>query len=213
MRACVVSGLPQRDDGPGRAGPGGAGRGGAMAFRSFSSAGPPRGAAREPLLRDGERPDDRVEMLVDRLRNAMDMSDRMQSLEALLEFSQHFPAEVGRQGMPVFTDILASGIADVSMSRTIVEVMLNLVSGGGAGAAANIAAVLMDSSNVQSLLDLCCSKDAYAAITAVQVLQVVQRQAPDSLEAAVLECPAGMQRLIDGLMVSLDILLGQCIQK
>ncbi|CAM9633134.1 unnamed protein product [Choristocarpus tenellus] len=155
---------------------------------------------------EGMSPDAAAGILVDRLKNAGDLGDRRDALEALLGLSETHPAEVGQAGMPVFTDILQAGIADGSMSQTIIEIMLNLVTGrgvegtgGGPGIASNIAAILMDIQNVQNLLDLLESPDTLTALSAVQVLQELQGVAAHSLETSILECHASMQALMEAL--------------
>ncbi|CAM9525142.1 unnamed protein product, partial [Discosporangium mesarthrocarpum] len=140
-------------------------------------------------------PDAAAGIFVERLKNAGDLGDRRDALEALLGLSETHPAEVGEAGIPVFTDILQAGIADGSMTQTIIEIMLNLVS----DRAANIANILQDLQNVQNLLDLLESSDTLTALSAVQVLQEVQAAAAESLEASILDCHAGMQALMEAL--------------
>ncbi|CAM9566588.1 unnamed protein product, partial [Ectocarpus fasciculatus] len=123
------------------------------------------------------------------------MGDRRDALDALLKLSKDHPTDVGHAGMPIFTDILQAGIADRSMTQTIMGIMLNLVTEQGA----NVSSFLKDVQNVQNLLDLLESTDALTALSAVQVLQALQKSSPDSLEACILECPAGLQALVEVL--------------
>ncbi|CAM9837409.1 unnamed protein product, partial [Ectocarpus sp. 12 AP-2014] len=58
---------------------------------------------------------------------------------------------------------------------------------------------LQDVQNVQNLLDLLESTDALTALSAVQVLQALQKSSPESLEGCILECPAGLQALVEVL--------------
>lgn len=112
-------------------------------------------------------------ILIERLKNAGDFGDRRDALDALLSMSQSHPQEVGQAGMRTFTDILQAGIADGSMTQTIMEIMLNLVTeregSGMKNTGANINTFLMDVQNIQSLLDLLESQDTLTALTAVQV--------------------------------------------
>lgn len=148
------------------------------------------------------RPEDAAGILVERLKNAGHLGDRRDALDALLSLSETHPQEVGHAGMPTFADILQAGIADGGMTRTIMEIMLNLVTerdergkgrqeisetaaapvapapdgGGRHGAemvtAANIAVFLDDVQNVQNLLDLLESQDTLTAMSAVQASRV-----------------------------------------
>lgn len=104
-------------------------------------------------------------ILVERLKNAGDLGDRRDALDALLKLSQEHSTEVGHAGMPIFTDILQAGIADRSMTQTIMGIMLNLVKEQGD----NVSYFLKDIQNVQNLLDLLESTDALTALSAVQV--------------------------------------------
>lgn len=109
-------------------------------------------------------------ILVERLKNAGDMGDRRDALDALLKLSQEHPTEVGEAGMPIFTDVLQAGVADQAMTQTIMEIMLNLVAEQeGPGTGANVSSFLKDVQNVQNLLDLLESPDTMAALSAVQV--------------------------------------------
>lgn len=114
---------------------------------------------------EGVTPQAAAGILVERLKNAGDMGDRRDALEALLKLSQDHPSDVGHAGMPIFTDILQAGIADRSMTQTIMGIMLNLVTEQGA----NVSSFLKDVQNVQNLLDLLESTDALTALSAVQV--------------------------------------------
>lgn len=109
-------------------------------------------------------------ILVERLKNAGDMGDRRDALDALLKLSQEHPTEVGEAGMPIFTDVLQAGVADQAMTQTIMNIMLNLVAEQeGPGTGANVSSFLKDVQNVQNLLDLLESPDTMAALSAVQV--------------------------------------------
>lgn len=109
-------------------------------------------------------------ILVERLKNAGDMGDRRDALDALLKLSQEHPTEVGEAGMPIFTDVLQAGVADRAMTQTIMEIMLNLVAEReGPGTGANVSSFLKDVQNVQNLLDLLESPDTMAALSALQV--------------------------------------------
>ncbi|CAM9819325.1 unnamed protein product [Ectocarpus sp. 6 AP-2014] len=144
---------------------------------------------------EGVTPQAAAGILVERLKNAGDMGDRRNALDALLKLSQDHPTDVGHAGMPIFTDILQAGIADRSMTQTIMGIMLNLVKEQGA----NVSSFLKDVQNVQNLLDLLESTDALTALSAVQVLQALQKSSRESLEACILECPAGLQALVEVL--------------
>ncbi|CBJ27263.1 vesicle docking protein P115 [Ectocarpus siliculosus] len=144
---------------------------------------------------EGVTPQAAAGILVERLKNAGDMGDRRNALDALLKLSQDHPTDVGHAGMPIFTDILQAGIADRSMTQTIMGIMLNLVKEQGA----NVSSFLKDVQNVQNLLDLLESTDALTALSAVQVLQALQKSSGESLEACILECPAGLQALVEVL--------------
>ncbi|CAM9927954.1 unnamed protein product, partial [Ectocarpus sp. 8 AP-2014] len=144
---------------------------------------------------EGVTPQAAAGILVERLKNAGDMGDRRDALDALLKLSQDHPTDVGHTGMPTFTDILQAGIADRSMTQTIMGIMLNLVKEQGT----NVSSFLKDVQNVQNLLDLLESTDALTALSAVQVLQALQKSSPESLEACILECPAGLQALVEVL--------------
>ncbi|CAM9720805.1 unnamed protein product, partial [Ectocarpus sp. 13 AM-2016] len=144
---------------------------------------------------EGVTPQAAAGILVERLKNAGDMGDRRDALDALLKLSQDHPTDVGHAGMPIFTDILQAGIADRSMTQTIMGIMLNLVKEQGA----NVSSFLKDVQNVQNLLDLLESTDALTALSAVQVLQALQKSSPESLEGCILECPAGLQALVEVL--------------
>ncbi|CAM9600060.1 unnamed protein product, partial [Hapterophycus canaliculatus] len=117
------------------------------------------------------------------------------ALDALLKLSQDHPTGVGHASMPIFTDILQAGIADRSMTQTIMGIMLNLVAEEGA----IVSSFLKDVQNVQNLLDLLESTDALTALSSVQVLQALQKSSADALEACILECPAGLQALVEVL--------------
>jgi hypothetical protein len=56
-------------------------------------------------------------ILIERLQSASDPSDRRQALQELLVLSRTNPAEVGKHGMQVFSDLLQAGMADSSMSE------------------------------------------------------------------------------------------------
>lgn len=114
---------------------------------------------------EGVTPQAAAGILVERLKNAGDLGDRRDALDALLKLSQDHPTDVGHTGMPIFTDILQAGIADRSMTQTIMGIMLNLVKEQGA----NVSSFLKDIQNVQNLLDLLESTDALTALSAVQV--------------------------------------------
>lgn len=114
---------------------------------------------------EGVTPQAAAGILVERLKNAGDLGDRRDALDALLKLSQDHPTDVGHAGMPIFTDILQAGIADRSMTQTIMGIMRNLVKEEGA----NVSAFLKDVQNVQNLLDLLESTDALSALSAVQV--------------------------------------------
>lgn len=114
---------------------------------------------------EGVSPDAAAGILVERLKNAGDLGDRRDALDALLKLSQDHPTEVGNAGMPIFTDILQAGIADRSMTQTIMGIMLNLVAEEGA----IVSSFLKDVQNVQNLLDLLESTDALTALSSVQV--------------------------------------------
>eukprot|EP00903_Cladosiphon_okamuranus_P005357 g5352.t1 len=144
---------------------------------------------------EGVTPQAAAGILVERLKNAGDLGDRRDALDALLKLSQDHPTDVGHAGMPIFTDILQAGIADRSMTQTIMGIMLNLVKEEGA----NASSFLKDVQNVQNLLDLMESTDALTALSAVQVLQALQISSAESLEACILECPAGLQALVEVL--------------
>lgn len=122
---------------------------------------------------EGVSPQAAAGILVERLKSAGHLGDRRDALDALLSMSKSYPQEVGQAGMGTFTDILQAGIADASMTQTIMEIMLNLVmeeagDSGGEKTEANIAAFLMDVQNIQNLLDLLESPDTLTALTAVQ---------------------------------------------
>lgn len=113
-------------------------------------------------------------ILVERLKNAGDMGDRRDALDALLKLSQEHSTEVGEAGMPIFTDVLQAGVADRAMTQTIMEIMLNLVAERqGPGTDANVSSFLKEVQNVQNLLDLLESPDTMAALSAVQVCTVL----------------------------------------
>ncbi|CAM9275437.1 unnamed protein product [Scytosiphon promiscuus] len=144
---------------------------------------------------EGVTPEAAAGILVERLKNAGDLGDRRDALDALLKLSQDHPTEVGNAGMPIFTDILQAGIADRSMTQTIMGIMLNLVSEEGT----IVSSFLKDVRNVQNLLDLLESTDTLSALSSVQVLQALQKSSADALEACILECPAGLQALVQVL--------------
>lgn len=109
-------------------------------------------------------------ILVERLKNAGDLGDRRDALDALLQLSGNHAADVGEAGMPIFADILQAGIADAAMTQTIMGIMLNLVKEkDGPGVGTNVSNFLRDVQNVQNLLDLLESRDALTAIASIQV--------------------------------------------
>lgn len=115
---------------------------------------------------EGVTPQAAAGILVERLKNAGDLGDRRHALEGLFNLSDEHPREVGDAGMPIFTDILQAGIADRSMTQTIMGIMLNLVKEQGA----NVSSFLEDVQNVKNLLDLLESTDSLTALSAIQVL-------------------------------------------
>lgn len=114
-------------------------------------------------------------ILAERLKNAGDIGDRRDALEALLKLSEDYPTDVGKAGMPTLTDILQAGIADGAMTQAILEIMLNLVAEreGSDGTGGNVSSFLEDVQNVQNMLDLLESQDLITALSAVQVLQSI----------------------------------------
>lgn len=132
---------------------------------------------------EGVSPQAAVGILVERLKNAGDLGDRRDALDALFKLSDDYPTDVGEAGMPIFTDILQAGIADGAMTQTIMGIMLNLVTEQeGPGAGTNVSAFLKDVQNVQNLLDLLESRDTLTAMSAVQVCTILQRQRTRTLE-------------------------------
>lgn len=119
---------------------------------------------------EGVSPQAAAGIFVERLKTG-DLGDRRDALDALLKLSEDHATAVGSTGMPVFTDILQAGIADHSMTQTIMGIMLNLVAerDGETGTGANVEAFLKDVQNVQNLLDLLSSKDVLTSLSAVQV--------------------------------------------
>lgn len=119
---------------------------------------------------EGMSPQAGAGILVERLKNAGDLGDRRDALDALLKLSETHPTDVGHAGMPTFTDILQAGIADAGMTQTIMGIMLNLVEEReGPGTGASVSSFLKDVQNVQNLLDLLESQDSLTAMSAVQV--------------------------------------------
>jgi hypothetical protein len=144
-----------------------------------------------------------VALLVGRLVNASQISERVDALEAIKSLSVMRAKEVGRVALPLLAEMLHAQPRDASVLRSALGALDVLcrapdAAAGGSIATASVNAefILNGEGTVDSLLDLLAERDMWVRLNAITLLSTLAGTRPQHLGKAIEGCHAGMEKLM-----------------
>eukprot|EP01041_Mallomonas_annulata_P003424 gene3424-6795_t len=140
-----------------------------------------------------------IRQLTNRLENATNTAERIETLRALKTVAKTNALEVGKHALQRLVELLKEqGIPEEY--EEALELIGRLVkSKDQIAAATNTAIILSDTSNVELLLDLLEHADPVVGVMTSEILTAIHSVSGGSLELAIQECPAGMNKLLQRL--------------
>ena len=141
-----------------------------------------------------------IGLLLGRLSSAAQLSERVDALEDIKSLAATQQKEVGRVALPSLTDMLHAQPRDASVLKSALAVLDVLCRPGAGGESStgvvNADFVLDGDGTVDSLLDLLAEPDMWVRLNAITLLSTLAAARPKRVGRVILECHAGMMKLM-----------------
>jgi hypothetical protein len=143
-----------------------------------------------------------AEILIARFNGASDPADRREAIQGLALLLSSDPASATLEVVSLLGDFLRSGLAfsDGLIASAVLDGINAMCSSHLGEGSNNVLEGLISSEGaVEGIINLMSSEDVATSLGAVRVLISLYKAAHEKLEAALLSCPAGLQRVTDAL--------------
>jgi hypothetical protein len=155
----------------------------------------------------------KVGLLVERLKNSTSLEEVLESIDQLTELSSTNPLEVGKGALKVLLVQLDGIVAETSgeVAGQIIQGILEIINivcavseevSNGKGIQGELTfsdMFLKNVDNVSNVLNLLQRKEMWVKLNGIQLLNTLHKNRTEKLEGNILQCNAGMMRLMDVL--------------